>query len=519
MTQSPPQSAQSSSTEHQSSMIWFALTTLLSAFLVFQVQPVISKCVLPWFGGTPAVWTTCMLFFQVVLFSGYAYAHLSRTFLQPAMQGAVHLGLLCAALLCLPIEPSDTWKPNGDEAPAWYLLCLLGAHIGLPYFVLSSTGPLIQAWLSYRDSSDRVYRLYALSNIGSLSALLSYPFLIEPWISLTGQSTIWSMLFCLFVLAEGWLAVQLLKMVRNARNVREGAAQTKTDGPTATTEVSPTWWKLAAWIGLPAFASASLLVVTNHVCQDIAVIPFLWVLPLSLYLLSFIICFDSPRWYRPKAVAIVTLAASTATLVGPHVLDSFQLFVLSISYLTMLMGVCLLCHGEVARLKPPASRLTLFYMCMSGGGALGGFLIAVACPFLFNRHTELPIVVISAAIGSFLLFYACREWGPTSSWKIQGFDWSRPYRMRYMAAAMLVLPGIASFFSSGEGLVMTSRNFFGVLKVTEVDQQRRLVHGSTFHGRQWLGENSLEPTSYYGHESGVGLAMKTLQSGNDELSI
>src|SRR6056297_2829097 len=176
MSVSPKRSEQSAQRDHRTSLIWFALTTLLSAFLVFQVQPVISKCVLPWFGGTPAVWTTCMLFFQVLLFAGYAYAHVSRTFLPVAGQGALHLILLVAATFCLPIQPGDAWKPLGNEAPTIYLLWLLTAHVGLPYFVLSSTGPLIQAWMSYQDRGDRVYRLYALSNVGSLSALLSYPF-------------------------------------------------------------------------------------------------------------------------------------------------------------------------------------------------------------------------------------------------------------------------------------------------------------------------------------------------------
>ena len=185
-------------TRPERSIFSFAATTLLGAFLVFQVQPVISKCVLPWFGGTPAVWTTCMLFFQLLLFGGYLYAHLLRTLFRPAIQGALHLLLLGSAALMLPIEPSDAWKPSGDESPTLYLMWLLAAHVGLPYFVLSSTGPLIQAWFSYQDNSDRVYRLYALSNAGSLFALLSYPFIFEPVLSVTDQSVVWSLMFCLY---------------------------------------------------------------------------------------------------------------------------------------------------------------------------------------------------------------------------------------------------------------------------------------------------------------------------------
>ena len=212
--QPEPQTANKQSSTNQSILL-FAATTLIGAFLVFQVQPIISKCVLPWFGGTPAVWTTCMLFFQILLFGGYLYAHVLRTFFRPAVQGAIHVALLATAALCLPIEPSDAWKPMGDESPIVYLLWMLAVHVGLPYFVLSSTGPLVQAWLSYQDNSDRVYRLYALSNAGSLVALLSYPFLVEPVLSVTNQSVVWSLMFCLFVLVQGTVAIGLFRVSAN----------------------------------------------------------------------------------------------------------------------------------------------------------------------------------------------------------------------------------------------------------------------------------------------------------------
>jgi hypothetical protein len=212
----PEQTVHSRSSEPRvsrpESIFWFTATTLLGAFLVFQVQPVVSKCVLPWFGGTPAVWTTCMLFFQLLLCGGYVYAHLMRTYLQPSNQAFTHLALLFIAALTLPIEPSATWKPIGTESPLIHLLWMLMAHVGLPYFVLSSTGPLVQAWLSYHDQSQRVYRLYALSNAGSLAALLSYPFVVEPLLSVSHQSVTWSLLFLAFVLTQGWLAIRLLRI-------------------------------------------------------------------------------------------------------------------------------------------------------------------------------------------------------------------------------------------------------------------------------------------------------------------
>ena len=233
------------------SIFWFAATTLLGAFLVFQVQPVISKCVLPWFGGTPAVWTTCMLFFQFLLFGGYLYAHLLRTFLRPAAQALVHLTLLCSAALLLPIEPSDAWKPSGSESPTLFLLWMLVAHVGLPYFVLSSTGPLIQAWLSYHDDSDGVYRLYALSNAGSLFALLSYPFIVEPMLSVSNQSVAWSLMFCGFVLVQGVVAIGLFRVKER---------EVETEPATGSLESThPTWKTRACWIALPALASTMLV--------------------------------------------------------------------------------------------------------------------------------------------------------------------------------------------------------------------------------------------------------------------
>ena len=514
MAFSPSQSESSAPRDRQVSLVWFALTTLLSAFLVFQVQPVISKCVLPWFGGTPAVWTTCMLFFQVLLFAGYAYAHLSRTFLSPAGQGLVHLVLLAVAALCLPIEPSDAWKPVGDELPTTYLLWLLAAHVGLPYFVLSSTGPLIQAWMSYRDQSDRVYRLYALSNVGSLSALLSYPFLIEPWISVTGQSVVWSIMFCAFVLAEGWLAVKLLSVVKPGDKSASTPVNLSVSTPHPVTRR-----ELSVWIGLPAFASLALLVVTNHVCQDVAVIPFLWVLPLSLYLLSFIICFDSPSWYRPKEISAMTLLALVMTQCDSLLPHTTQLVAETLGYFGMLFGICLLCHGEAARLKPSANRLTLFYMCMSAGGAIGGLLVAVVCPLLFRSHMELPIMMASATAGTFLVFLACRDWGPTERWSEAGYDWARTHKLRFGIVALMLAPAATLLIVPQDELVTSSRNFFGVLRVTRDNQTTNLIHGSTIHGMQLFGDAAQQPTSYYGHESGVGRAIESMQSRDESLSI
>ena len=260
----------------------FASTILISAFLVFQVQPVISKTILPWFGGSPAVWTTCMLFFQVLLFAGYAYAHFLNR-LRPAWQGVIHVVLIAAALAALPINPDPSWKPVGAANPTWQILLLLLSNVGVPYFLLSSTGPLIQAWFSRACGGRSPYRLYALSNAGSLAALLTYPFLVEPAWTTSTQGANWSLGFCVFALCCTVCAL----VSRHTPQSVQVPLDTEVEWNDAD-RMSPA--RNAWWLLLPALASVLLLATTNHVCQDVAVIPFLWVLPLSLYLLTFILC-------------------------------------------------------------------------------------------------------------------------------------------------------------------------------------------------------------------------------------
>lgn len=501
-----------SSENRRASLFWFAATTLLGAFLVFQVQPVISKCVLPWFGGTPAVWTTCMLFFQLLLFGGYLYAHLLRTYLRPSAQAATHLILLSAAALALPIEPSTAWKPTGSESPVIYLLWMLAAHVGLPYFVLSSTGPLVQAWLSYQDQSQRVYRLYALSNAGSLAALLSYPFAVEPLLSVSHQSVCWSLMFLVFVLIQGWLATRLIRVP--ARAAADRMPSRSYDAALAAADAPVNAWRIKlAWIGLPALASTMLLVVTNHVCQDIAVIPLLWVLPLSLYLVSFIICFDSPQWYQPKWISGLTLLA-ILTIQLKHLLPgSMRLVAEASSYLAMLFGVCLLCHGETARLKPRASMLTQYYMLLSAGGAVGGVIVAILCPAWLNTHLELPVCLALVTAMTFLVFFACK------GWRHYEYDWAAANRLRIAAAALTLAPILTLALAPQDEIIASERNFFGVLHVIRDATGTRLVHGSTIHGMQRPEPFRREPTTYYGRQSGVGLAIKALQQDMPAMRI
>lgn len=501
------------------SMFAFLAATLLGAFLVFQVQPVISKCVLPWFGGTPAVWTTCMLFFQVLLFGGYLYAHAVRTWLTPTMQGSVHLCLLSVATLMLPIQPGPDWKPLGGEEPTMALLTLLAAHVALPYFVLSSTGPLVQAWLSYQSSDRSVYRLYALSNVGSLAALMSYPFVVEPYFSVNEQSRFWSLAFCVFVLTMGWIAITLI-----TRSPKPQASSTQPSPPpspsaepnagiTRQDDPDPTPIDRVIWVALPAFASMMLLIVTSHVCQDIAVIPFFWVLPLAIYLVSFILSFDSPRWYRPKAVALMTTLALVATQMGEHAPASLAMPIEALAFLMVLAGVCWICHGETARRRPATRHLTLFYAMVSLGGAIGGMTIALVCPFVFQDYRELPIgIAVSMALAAIVFL-------TTTRYRATGADRTLSPRVSVGIAAGLLLVATVMTLSDRDDTVDQRRNFFGVLRVERQGEQLRLVHGNTIHGIQLDGDRRRTATSYYGTQSGVGRTIRSLQSRRPSMNL
>src|SRR5579863_7559946 len=370
----------------------FAATILLSAFLLFQVQPLIAKLILPWFGGSAAVWTSCMLFFQIALLGGYAYAHWLNG-QTGRKQAYFHLGLLAVSFLSLPIIPNPSWKPRGLEDPLLRILGLLAATVGLPYFLLASTSPLLQSWYSRSNGGAMPYRFFALSNAGSMLGLLTYPVLVEPYLTSGQQAWMWSLSYVAFVVVCGVVAWRS----RDSHGHRDDAAVV------AAAAVAPNWSDRIVWMGLAACASALLLAVTNHLTQNIAAIPFLWVLPLSLYLLSFILCFDSDRWYwrwlfiRLGAVALPAVAYSISTES-----DIGNLKLALGFFCTALFVLFMVCHGELARRRPPPAYLTSFYLMVSVGGAIGGLLIGFAAPYFLNGLYDLPIVV---SLTGFMLVY------------------------------------------------------------------------------------------------------------------
>ncbi len=375
-------------------MFAFSLTIFWGACLLFLVQPLIARFILPWFGGGPAVWTTCMLFFQVLLLGGYAYAHFSISRLTPRRQVITHLCLLALAVALLPITPGDQWKPTDGSNAAGHILLLLLACLGLPYLVLSATGPLLQAWFSKANPGVSPYRLYALSNIGSLLALLVYPFVLEPQLARQAQANWWSIGLALYAGLAGWCGYKVWK---------SAGADTKA-AIADDAEEAPSMSRKLLWFALPACGVMLLLAITNKLCQDIAVVPFLWVLPLSLYLLSFIISFDSPRWYH-RAVWLPLLAALLGmVLYNLNQAESHpNITPLATLYLGTMFVACMVCHGEVFRLRPGASRLTSYYLSISAGGAVGGLFVALVAPFIFLDYFELHLALFLTAALSIVI--------------------------------------------------------------------------------------------------------------------
>src|SRR5579872_4943624 len=368
-------------------MLLYALTILVSAFLLFQVQPVIAKIILPWFGGSAAVWTVCLLFFQLVLLLGYMYAHAVVRYLKPRTQVALHLFLLLASVLALPIYPRDSLKPAGTADPTWAILRLLAITVGLPYFLLSTTGPLIQAWYARRFKGAMPYRLYALSNAGSMFALISYPVLFEPNFTTHQQAGMWSIGFGVFIACCAVTAFLSAKAPALEAVAESGADE------------HPPVSRYVLWMMLPAVASMLLLAITNHLSANVAAIPFLWVLPLSLYLLSFILCFEGSGWYRrnPYLQLLAVALGSMAYALGVDTTGNMPIKWMVLLFSLGLFTACMVCHGELALLKPHPKYLTHFYLMMSAGGALGGILVGLVAPRVFRNFYELPLGLVACA--------------------------------------------------------------------------------------------------------------------------
>jgi SAM-dependent methyltransferase len=486
----------------------YAFTIFVSAFLLFLVQPVMAKQILPWFGGSAAVWTTCLVFFQTTLLLGYAYADLIVRRLSPRSQVTVHIALLIASCVMLPIVPGVQWKPLGSENPSLLILGLLAMTIGLPYLLLSTTSPLVQAWFARSFPGRSPYRLFALSNLASMLALIGYPFGLEPWVATRMQSYGWSAAYALFVLlcvACGWYSLRAPAVASDAA-IPEDA----TNAGLFATDEPPTPGRQFLWCALAAMGSFLLLAVSNHICQNIAALPVLWVVPLAIYLLTFILSFDGSGWYRRGLFA--PMLAAALGVMGWTIADRSLAHELMLQIGVFCGGLflaCMFCHGELARMKPEPRYLTRFYLMISAGGAIGSALVGLVAPVVLPAYFELAFgLVVCAALLAFQMRRA------------------HPVFVTLAVGALVFTLGaevwqIKDFYSN---TLLATRNFYGVLRVQEFGEasslHRSLIHGTILHGTQYLAPDlARSPTTYYTQTSGIGRVLESLHPSTRPLKV
>lgn len=464
------------------------LTVALGALLLFAVQPLTGKWLLPWFGGAPAVWATCLLFFQLAVLVGYAWAAWLLT-CRPRRQVAGHLAVIGAALLTLPLRPDPSWAGTALPPPL-AVLAILAWELGLPAIALATTAPLIQGWSARLSPGRDPYRLAAVSSAGSLIALLAYPLLIEPTWSRGEQATAFGVGLVAYLVLVGWSAGPLHRLPQIAATAATPAA------------ASPPPTQRWLWLALPAAGTLLLASITEVLCQDVAPVPFLWVAPLALYLVSWILAY-APRCY-PRSVALGLALAMNLAVTALQAWPDAPLPLAVGIHLLALFSACWCCHGELARRRPAPEHLGVFHFTTAIGGALGTALAVFAAPLLFANHVEHRLGLIVAAV---LALHAAAL---PSLRRVPG--WALAVAGVVAVAGAAVLPRFAHL--PGETIVAARRSFFGVLTVRDVDEQdprawrREMRHGVTIHGRQMLDpQRRRAPTAYYGHSSGAGLAL------------
>jgi len=483
------------------------VTIFLSAFLLFLAQPILAKMILPHFGGGAAVWATCLVFFQSALLLGYACAHQLVRRDGVASVRYSHVAALLASLALLPIIPAARGSGSTEVAPAVQIFALLVGTIGLPFTLLAMTSPLLQGWIARESTSRNPYRLFAVSNLASLAALMLYPWLIEPWLRTETQAKAWSVGYAVYVVLVCLLVV--------AHRAASRAAPTGVAAPRDRDGPRPVRAQLLAWFGLAALAGYELVAVTNHLTQNIPSIPLMWVLPLALYLLSFALCFDGDRWYSRRLFQPAMLLA----LLAMCWVVADQRFVNDIGwqsgvFLAGLFIVCMYCHGELATSRPSPRGLTQFYLSISAGGVFGSAVVALGAPALLRGYFEVEIGLV--------LLAAALLWRSWSSGR------------RDVAAALCGVVLLCTVATAAQRIerslsdvVAMERNFYGVLRVRERASDaepdgadRTLLHGSIMHGEQYLSaERRREPTSYYTETSGIGRLLTALDDRPLEVGL
>lgn len=525
----------------------FTLAIFVSAALLFFVQPMFAKMVLPKLGGTPAVWSVAMVFFQTVLLAGYAYAHFLTRNLQGRQAVMIHIAVMAAAILFLPLGIASGWTKPPASGEAFWLLGLFAVSIGLPFFALSANGPLLQAWFARtaHPAAKDPYFLYAASNVGSFLALLAYPFAVEPLTRLQQQTFGWSAGFVLLIV----LIAGCGYLIWNTKDLKAAKAS---EGETAG---KPTWSEAAVWVALAAIPSGLLIAVTSHISTDVAAVPFLWVVPLALYLLTYVLVFSRFAAYVHQA-AVILQPLFIAALIASQVFEGFDsIFWILTIHIAAFFFTALVCHGELARLRPAPAYLTEFYMWMSAGGMIGGIAAALVAPQIFNWVAEYPILIVLALLcrpgwiwptGRYatvffwlaLAIVAAAALAPAFGYRVPLLSDLAPGTYTYMKwviGALLVASILISFDSVKYAYIIalcfltikayenidsrtrhTLRSFFGVHKVTDSydSRFRVLLHGTTIHGAQRMMTNDFKPysgrpelTTYYYKSAAIAQAV------------
>lgn len=478
-------------------VVVFAANMALAGFLLFQVQPMLAKYILPWFGGSATTWVVCMLFFQVALLAGYGLAYIVTMAFSARTQALVQMGVLAIGLFLLPITPSEVWKPGALDDPTWRIVALLAVSVGIPYMILAMTSPLLSRWLAHVDPGLDPARFFAASNLGSFFGLLSYPFVFERLLTSGAQTLLWSSAFVVYAALFALCGLITMAQAKGDARADAGASWRAMRG------ADPVCW----WVAYAALGSVLLLAVTNAISQWSAVAPFLWVAPLSLYLLTFVIAFGSQRVYRRGLFAIAFLLLAGVTLLLTRPATSTDLLVqITLNMATLFVG-CMICHAEMVRLQPEPVRLPKFYLAVSFGGALGGVAIALAAPLLFRDYFEQQAALFAiAAISVRLLRLEAKTLH--SSW----------------LAPAGVIAGVFCLFGFGAAvydevrteavLVERIRNFYGVLRVVRKDEfdptrySLAMQQAGVDQGLQFQhADRKLEPYCGFNFDSALGLAL------------
>ncbi|MFT5923238.1 MAG: hypothetical protein ACI9LE_000212 [Paraglaciecola sp.] len=492
----------------------YFISVFISAFLIFQIQPIISKIILPWFGGGASVWTTCLLFFQFFLLIGYLYAYILTKILNVKHQIIVHLVFLLCSLFLLPYNISDTQNTFSNEPPTWAVLKVLFLGLGFPYLILSANTPLLQHWFTRETNGTNPYRLYAISNVGSFLALVSYPVLIEPFMTLDWQIKFWSSIYYLFVLLVACIFFMVFKQNnKNSHFIPEHIINPKVG-----------FFRLILWFMLSALGVVLLVSTTNALTQNVPPMPFLWLAPLAIYLLTYVVTFSNLGIYVRHLWLPFFMLLSFVALLIYFIGGQFDIITQLLIYLLILLCGCMICHGELNSLKPKQGNTTLFYLVLSGGGVFGSFLVSFVAKSVFDEFLEFPLAIFSVLVlATFSLLWNKQYFLAEAKPNLTGVVNHCHLSILAAGNAVVALVWLLAFSKLNDQYqqfdIAKARNFYGILTVKDITEgninERRLIDGTTSHGSQSLPlSKSAVPLSYYRPGTGVHLVIEELSSDN-----